>query len=240
MPPARPSRWPLWVRRIHKWLSLLVGVQALLWMAGGLYMVAVPIEAVHGDHLARNERPALLPSSPRIDPATLAARYPGMSGFAFKQLGGREVVELRRGKEISLLDAASGAPLAPLTRAQVEELARAAYLGDGQLRAVDWLTTAPREVGARPAPLWAARFDDAVSTTLYYSPYSGELLTRRHELWRWFDLAWMLHIMDYDERENVNNGLLQASAIAGSAMAFSGAWLLALWLRPRLRRKLRR
>ncbi|MBQ5947648.1 PepSY domain-containing protein [Massilia sp. ST3] len=236
MRPAPPSRWPLWVRRIHKWLSLLVGIQALLWMAGGLYMVAVPIEVVHGDHLARGERPALLPSSPRIDPAALAARYPGMSGFAFKQLGGREVVELRRGKDVSLLDAASGAPLAPLTRDQVAALARAAYRGDGRLRAVDWLATAPREVGARPAPLWAARFDDAAATTLYYSPYSGELLSRRHDLWRWFDLAWMLHIMDYEEREDVNNGLLQASSLAGSAMALSGAWLLVLWVRRKLKR----
>lgn len=230
------SRWPLWVRRIHKWLSLAVGIQALLWMLGGLYMVAVPIDIVHGDHLARSEREPLSPAAPRIAPAALAAGYPGMSGFAFKRLGGREVVEIRQGKQVLLADAASGAALAPLTRAEVEALARAAYLGDGRIRAVDWLASAPREVGARPAPLWAVHFDDAAATTLYYSPYSGELLTRRGALWRWFDLAWMLHIMDYEEREDVNNALLRTSAAIGFVLSLSGAWLLVLWLRRKAQR----
>ena len=230
------SRMPLWVRRTHKWLSLVVGIQALLWVLGGLYMVAVPIEIVHGDHLARSERPALRAEAARIDPAALAARYPGSSGFVFKQLGGREVVEVRQGKQVLLADAASGAALAPLGRAQVEALARTAYLGDGKLRAAEWLTTSPREVGGRPAPLWAVHFDDMVSTTLYYSPYSGELVTRRHALWRWFDFVWMLHIMDYEEREDVNNGLLRTGAIAAFATTLSGVWLLALWLRKRSKR----
>ena len=166
----------------------------------------------------------------------MAARYPGSSGFVFKQLGGREVVEVRQGKQVLLADAASGAALAPLGRAQVEALARAAYLGDGKLRAAEWLTTSPREVGGRPAPLWAVHFDDMVSTTLYYSPYSGELVTRRHALWRWFDFVWMLHIMDYEEREDVNNGLLRTGTIAAFAMTLSGVWLLALWLRKRSKR----
>lgn len=230
------SRMPLWVRRTHKWLSLVVGIQALLWVLGGLYMVAVPIDIVHGDHLARSEHPALRADAARIDPAALAARYPGLSGFVFKQLGGRDVVEVRQGKQVLLADAASGAPLAPLGRAQVEALARAAYLGDGKLRAAEWLTTSPREVGGRPAPLWAVHFDDMVSTTLYYSPYTGELVTRRHALWRWFDFVWMLHIMDYEEREDVNNGLLRTGAIAAFAMTLSGVWLLALWLRKRSKR----
>ena len=230
------SRMPLWVRRTHKWLSLVVGIQALLWVLGGLYMVAVPIEIVHGDHLARSERPALRADAARIDPSALAARYPGSSGFVFKQLGGRDVVEVRQGKQVVLADAASGAALAPLGRAQVEALARAAYLGDGKLRAAEWLTTSPREVGGRPAPLWAVHFDDMVSTTLYYSPYSGELVTRRHALWRWFDFVWMLHIMDYEEREDVNNGLLRTGTIAAFAMTLSGVWLLALWLRKRSKR----
>jgi len=220
------SRLPLWVRRTHKWLSLVVGIQALLWVLGGLYMVAVPIEIVHGDHLARGERAALAAEAPRIDPGALAARYPGLSGFAFKRLGGRDVVEVRQGKQVLLADAASGAALAPLTRTQVEALAKAAYLGDGKVRAVEWLSASPREVGGRPAPLWAVHFDDMVSTTLYYSPYTGELLTRRHALWRWFDFVWMLHIMDYDDRQDVNNILIRIFTWMGVATAATGGWLL--------------
>lgn len=36
----------------------------------------------------------------------------------------------------------------------------------------------------------------------------------------------MLHIMDYDERENVNNLLLRIFTWGAVLMALSGAWLL--------------
>ena len=48
------SRW------LHKWLSIVIGVQALIWAISGFYMVAVDIDFIHGDSLVRNNRLALL------------------------------------------------------------------------------------------------------------------------------------------------------------------------------------
>ena len=74
--------------------------------------------------------------------------------------------------------------------------------------------------------------------TFYLSPATGELVSRRHELWRVFDIVWMLHIMDYDERENVNNWLLRGFTWLAVLTALSGAWLL--WFAfPRRRKKVR-
>ena len=42
------------------------------------------------------------------------------------------------------------------------------------------------------------------SITYYISATTGSVLERRNDTWRWWDFFWMLHIMDYDERENVN------------------------------------
>ena len=39
------------IRVWHRWLFLFVGVQMLLCMAGGFYMVAVHIDIIHGDDL---------------------------------------------------------------------------------------------------------------------------------------------------------------------------------------------
>lgn len=241
-PPGAPTahatgaaRLRRWVRSTHKWISLAIGLQALLWMAGGLYMVAVPIGVVHGDRLARTERLPLQAASPRVAPDVLLARYPEATGFRLKRLGEREVYELAKGKTLVLVDAATGARLSPLSRETVGELAARAYLGTGSIETIDLLDTAPQEAGNRPAPLWAVRFGDLARTTLYYSPHSGELLARRHALWRWFDLFWMLHIMDYAAREDVNNPLLRGASIAGMGVALSGLWLLLYWLRRRLR-----
>ena len=51
-----------------------------------------------------------------------------------------------------------------------------------------------------------------------------------------FDFFWMLHIMDYDERENVNNLLLRGMTLLALVTALSGAWLL-FFAFPRKRRK---
>ena len=41
-----------WARKTHKWIGLVIGVQALLWMISGVYMTAISLDVIHGDHLA--------------------------------------------------------------------------------------------------------------------------------------------------------------------------------------------
>lgn len=215
-----------WVRRAHKWIGLVIGVQALLWMISGLYMVVVPLEVVHGDHLAHVPTERLNPSAARISQASLHEAYPGITAVRMKNLLGKEVYEVKQGKQTSLVEAVSGEKISPLDRDQIIALADAAYVGEGSIKGVEWVTKAPQEVGARPVPLWAVHYDEPGQTTLYFSPYTGDLVARRHELWRWFDFLWMFHIMDYEERENVNNTLLRTASITGLLFAISGAWLL--------------
>ena len=105
-------------------------------------------------------------------------------------------------------------------------LAEASHVGEGSIRGVEWVTKAPSEVGTRPVPLWAVHYEEAGDTTLYFSPHTGELVARRHNLWRVFDFVWMLHIMDYETRDDVNNTLLRIASITGVMFALSGAWLL--------------
>jgi uncharacterized iron-regulated membrane protein len=215
-----------WVRRTHKWIGLVIGVQALLWMISGLYMVVVPLDVIHGDHLAHVSGKPLEPAHSRVHQGELAQRYPGITALRLKNLLGKEVYEIKQGKEVSLIDAVSGKKISPLDRDTIKALADDAYVGEGDIRGIEWVVRAPQEVGARPVPLWAVHYEEIGDTTLYFSPHSGELVARRHNLWRWFDFLWMLHIMDYEERENVNNTLLRIASLTGVAFALSGAWLL--------------
>ena len=50
----------VWMR-LHKWIGLVIGLQVLLWIAGGLYMSAMPLTWVHGKPLL-NE--AAMPEPP--------------------------------------------------------------------------------------------------------------------------------------------------------------------------------
>jgi uncharacterized iron-regulated membrane protein len=215
-----------WVRRTHKWIGLIIGVQALLWMISGLYMVVVPLDVIHGDHLAHVYSDPLKPSATRIDQRILMERYPGITSVRLKSMLNKEVFEIRQGKQAALVDAATGNKISPIDIDTVKRLAGESYTGDAAIRSVEWVTKAPSEVGSRPVPLWAVHFDEIGKTTLYFSPHTGELLARRHELWRWFDFLWMFHIMDYETRDDVNNNLLRVASATGLAFALSGIWLL--------------
>ncbi len=41
-----------YTRVFHKWVGLFLALQILLWILGGLVMSAIPLEMVHGKHLA--------------------------------------------------------------------------------------------------------------------------------------------------------------------------------------------
>ncbi|KRA74529.1 hypothetical protein ASD78_13785 [Lysobacter sp. Root667] len=215
-----------WARRAHKWIALVVGVQALLWMISGLYMTSISIDIIHGDHLAHTKAKPLSASSAFLAPDALRRQYPGLTGFRLKRFMDREVYELRQGQTLSLVDARSGEPLSPLDEATARSLAASLYQGKAPIAAVELLHEAPSEVKTRPLPMWRVSFADSNETALYLSPQSGELLAKRHDLWRWFDFLWMFHIMDYQERTDVNNTLLRIASGLGLAFALSGVWLL--------------
>ena len=234
MRPARLSRL------LHKWLALLVGVQALVWIVSGFYMVVVDIDFIHGDTLVTNLTTAP-PQAPAWHPlAEVRARFPAIERVRIKGLPTfpRPLYELTTPDAVVLLDATTGSVISPLARARIEDLARQYHAGESRLVGVELLMAEPPlEIQSRSLPLWRARFDDWHETTLYIHPDSGELVTRRHRSWRWFDALWMLHIMDYDTRTNVNNVALRAATLAGSAFVVSGAWLLWFSFRRRKRQE---
>jgi uncharacterized iron-regulated membrane protein len=61
-------------RNLHKWLTLFVGAQLLVWAVTGFYMVAVDLDFIHGDPLVRNLRTPVARSTTVLPVAQLAPR----------------------------------------------------------------------------------------------------------------------------------------------------------------------
>lgn len=218
------------VRRIHRALGLLVGLQLLMWVSGGLIMSAFDIDTVRGEHRRQVQAPqALSADEAYLSPqAMLAAAGGEITALELGQLLGRPVYRLDGAQGDQLFDARSGERLSPLSEELARQLALADYAGEGALVAAEWITEPALEYRGRALPLWRLRFDDDLDTTLYVSPATGKVVARRNDIWRLFDFVWMLHIMDYGEREDFNNPLLIAFAASALAFVFSG--LLMLWL----------
>lgn len=225
-------------RTLHKWLGLFVGLQLVLWTVSGFYMVVVDLDFIHGDPLVRNLRIPLATPGELVPVASVTERYPEVTQVSLRSLIGLPVPVYdvtTKGQKV-LIDAQSGRQLSPLSEATIRELARNYYAGSGAIEKLTLIERSPPlEIQSHPLPLWRVDFDDGLQTSLYLHPDTGTLVTRRHRFWRWFDFLWMLHIMDYDERTDMNNGLLRVTTVLGLITMFSGVWLLYFSFRRRKR-----
>jgi len=214
----------------HKWLALVVGVQFVLWIASGFYMVVVDLDFIHGDSLVRNLAPELDLDQSIVPVDSLRAERADIRAISLRALpdDGSPVFEITTAASSELVDARTGRTMSPLERGRVTNLARAYYAGDAAVRRVTLIATdaeRPTELQSRPVPLWRVDFDDWLETSLYLHPDTGRLVTRRHRFWRWFDFLWSLHIMDYETRSDVNNWLLRVATTLGVTTAATGLWL---------------
>lgn len=229
-------RWPLVVRRTHKWLALFVGLQVAIWTITGFYMVVVHIDTIHGDNLVRRPASAAFAVRELSSPVVLLVRNPGAEEVRLQRLFSEPVWKVRTPRGDVLYDARNGAALPPLTPVQVRAVARQHFAGASDIVSVKLLREAPMELKSRKPPFWQVEFAGWNRPTLYISPTTGEMISRRHLLWRVFDFAWMLHIMDYRDRSDVNNPLLRVATWSAFSMVAVGACLL-VWSFPKRRRR---
>ena len=228
---------PILARKIHKWIALIVGIQALFWMLSGAFMATISIDYIHGDQLVRNlSEPLAAERSELYSIAKILERYPQSVSVDIKSRNTVPYFAVRSVDKTTLLDARTGEVMSSISREQAIELANYYYAADGDVSDVLFIANddpKPKEVPARVLPAWQVSFSDKIKTTFYLSPSTGELVTRRHTFWRLYDFLWMFHIMDYENRSDINNNLLRFAALVGLAMALSGVWLLIHSLRGR-------
>ncbi len=223
---------------IHKWLALIVGVQVLFWVASGLFFALFPIEQVRSEHRIAELSPSALDASALASPAEFAPllRAPPAKISYERDAAGRAVavVEFAAGRP-ALVDLDAKALLSPLGREAATALARAYVAKAPAVRsAVLVEKETPEYRGALPA--WRIAFDDAEGLAVYVAADTGRVTARRSDLWRVYDALWALHIMDWRDHENFNNGFLIVFSVMSLIVAIAGFVLFPYrlgWVRRR-------
>ena len=226
-PTARVNRISTW---LHKWIGLIVAIQVVFWVLGGLIMVALPIERVRGEHHIPEAEPAALDVSPLVplDQAVAAAGGAAAQASLVATPRGPVWTVTPPGGAPIRLSAETGRPLPPMEPGEASGIAAGQYAGPGRPIGAELLPDAPRETG-RDGPLWRVDFDDAEATRLYLDPETGAVVSRRSDLWSFFDLMWRLHILDFDAGENINSWWLLLIAAVTLILVITG--LVLLWIR---------
>lgn len=222
------KRGNILARTLHKWIGLIVGLQILIWLTSGLYMVIVDIDFIHGDPLVKNMQQTVeVPDPSKIGLPELLGQFPDTEQIGLRAVMGETYYLVTTVSDRWLIDPQTGAIHSPLNEETVRKIARFHFNGDASITNVSLIESSPpMEIQTRPLPLWRVDFDDRYSTSFYIDPQSGRLATRRHQYWRIFDFLWMLHIMDYKERADAHSVLLISAQVSGLIFAVTGLWLL--------------
>jgi len=215
-----------WIR-LHKWAALVAGIQLFLWVAGGLVMSLSDIDEVRGDltKAAIEPKPLRWDRLVALDVIVGQVRAPITELSLSAGFFGPQVRLTDTSGVTYQFDAQTGEPLGAIDAAQALEIAKANYSGDGTGRLPARVSQGSTEYRGR-LPAWRVDFDDKAATTLYVAADNGDVVTRRNRIWRIYDFAWMLHIMDYRERADFNHPLLVWASALALLVSVSGLYLI--------------
>jgi uncharacterized iron-regulated membrane protein len=217
----------LFLRKLHKWLGLIVGLQIVLWAASGVAFAWLDRDQVAATHSVRPAEPAVFSRAlVKTEPATWLGDYapPDLYDLRAVSLADRWVWRVELRDRVELRAVADGARV-ELDEDWLRRLALGRYAGGGHLVATT-LQTQPDIASRASGPVWQAQFDDPQHTALYFAADDGHFIAARTDSWRWYDFFWMLHTMDYAGRDNFNNPLIVTIGMAALWLSISGVLLL--------------
>ena len=83
------------------------------------------------------------------------------------------------------------------------------------------------EYRGRSLPIYRVKSKNAKGTELnvYINVYSAEVVAIRSNKWKIWDLMWGFHIMDWKERDNIDNILLKIFSILALVSSLTGIML---------------
>ena len=215
----------IWLRKIHKWIGLVIGLQFLVWAISGAAMALLDMDEVAGGAMAEAAAPPLPATGtawPRVQQALVGQE---ISALSLRTLPEGLAFQVATPGGTKLFDAGTGNPFV-IDRHKASAIARAAHPASAsptRVAALSELTLAVRE---HALPIWQVDFSDAVNSSYYVSGSTGEILERRNDSWRWWDFFWMLHNMDYAQRTSFNHPLIIMVGFAMAWLAVTGFWLL--------------
>ncbi|MBK8054878.1 MAG: PepSY domain-containing protein [Saprospiraceae bacterium] len=225
-------------RKWHRYLGLILGIQFLFWTIGGLYFSWTSIETIRGEDI-KNEKPSLIIPTGGRSLSTLTDSLQSVKqGLMIDQIQLVDIlgeahyqVHIKKPElKVLLFNAHSLAPRKEINEKEAIELAQKSLKNPSKLLKTEYLTTTHghHEYREKPLPAYAITFDKPNNTTVYVSPNLGSVQSFRNDKWRIFDFLWMMHTMDYQERDDFNNWLLRLFSIFGLVTLLSGFTLFFL------------
>ena len=191
------------IRSLHRYLSIFIAMQLLLWTVSGIYFAFNKIELIRGEQY----------------------RLPTNVEYRIFDRLGQQVIASNKDGNIVYRTYPEGNLLEKLS---VEEAKLIASIKTSlePVSAILLTESSPgSEYRGRSLPIYQITTSSKDDINIYLDPLSGDVLAIRSNSWRMWDFLWSLHIMDYDQRDNINNFLLRLFSFLALVSSISGILL---------------
>ncbi len=204
------------IRAIHKYFSLIVSIQLLLWTVSGIFFAFNKIELIRGEGymLAKDKISFLKNPEFEVQSSDVVTVMKRLDKTVFIVKDGEDAKYLNfRGQEIEKLSYEQSREIVKtmtsLTPTNVYEINQ---------------KVAGSEYRGRALPLYRITSYDENNKEInvYLNPYSGKIEAIRTLSWRIWDFLWGLHIIDWSERDNINNIFLQIFSLLALVSSITG------------------
>ena len=218
---------------VHKWLSLIVGLQLLVWLGTGLYFNLMDHTKasgnefrVHSHHDGNIADFNLIPVSEINSESPLEVKLIWVLHRPYYHFIYEKGQHSYQKQESKLFDATTGKRF-NLSKEQILTLALNSYSGSGDLT-TPVLTQPPfSDYVSQQNLMWQVDVKDENSTTVYLDSTTGQILRHANDDFRLKDLMMMLHFMDYGKSGGFNHWWIIALAFATLFLSITGVtWLI--------------
>ncbi|WP_394392897.1 2Fe-2S iron-sulfur cluster-binding protein [Shewanella woodyi] len=229
------------IKFLHKWLSLLVGIQLLLWIGTGLYFNLMDSQKARGTQYLAKSTAMIADDTVKpahIEPAILLNSFKPAVSLSQVSLLDKPYYLLTHDKALypyfknhyTLIDAITGKQVM-IDQAMAMALAVNSYNGPGIITSISRVSPPFDDRLKEKNTLWRVNFDDEINTSVYIDEGSGRLIGHSNDDKRIVDIAFMLHFMDYANEGSFNNVQIIVFAIFTLFFAFTGfIWTIELGL----------
>jgi Na(+)-translocating NADH:ubiquinone oxidoreductase F subunit len=217
----------IFLRKLHKWLTLVIGIQLIIWLVTGTVVSFLNQQDVSGGttRQAVTGGASVVSSDDLFPSRQLPIANESIGSIALVRLLDRPVYRVEVAGTATLFDATSGVEVV-VNKQLAEEIARSSYVGDGKIIGSELLALGSDEVRDFHRPIWRVNTDDDLATRVYVSPEDGRVLAHRNSSWKVVDFLLMLHFMDYFREDSFNNPQIIIVGFGTLWIAISGLLLI--------------
>tara|TARA_R110001583_G_scaffold561_13_gene5039 strand:+ start:9739 stop:11577 length:1839 start_codon:yes stop_codon:yes gene_type:complete len=228
-----------WIRKIHKWASVFVGLQFLLWLISGIYFNVMDMSKATGNTYRIKQQHSEIDGRNFVEPKTVLHNFAATISLKPIELLAKPYYLLTHQQALynnfknsyTLVDALTGKQV-NFDKEFANKLAQSSYSGPGKIKNTQLINNKIADFPKEHNSAWQIDFADQLNTSVFIDSGSGRIIGHSDDDKRFADIFFMLHFMDYGNVGSFNSIQIIVFAFVTLWLSFTGLiWTIDLGLR---------